>query len=130
MLPTLVREFQQTTALFGVPFVPAGMEAFAKPKAKNVKNSFSLQVPPFSPQICNLFKWAFHPLLIFRWQELHIVRDDSVLRVLAISDLQYSFLSLSSLRMILEDLAHTTRQLQGTPSSRAKKVGLLACCEE
>lgn len=108
--------------LFGVPFIPAGMEAYAKPKGKNVKNSFSLQVPPFSPRICNLFKWSFHFHMTCRWQELHVVRDDSVLRALAVSDLQYCFLSLSSLQMILEDLDHITKQLQASSSSRGKKV--------
>ena len=129
MLPELIADFDKTVALFGIPFVPAGLEAFAKPRAKNVKNSFSLQVPPFSPHICHLFRWAFRSSLTPSWNDIHIVRDDRVLRVLPVSDLQYTFLSLPSLRLVVEDVNAVAKQVQASPITRAKKVAMSGMVE-
>ena len=52
------------------------------------------------------------------------MRDDRVLRVLAVTDLQYPFVSLASLRLIVEDVNAVAKQVQASPITRAKKVAI------
>lgn len=56
-----------------------------------------------------------------RWENLHIVKSDQLLTILAIKDMQYSYLSISSLSMLLSDFLSWTSQLQ-TSSFRSRKV--------
>ena len=54
-----------------------------------------------------------------RWRELHVVREDAVLRVLDVAAMTYPFISLASLQQLLGDLLFWTQQLQ---PSRGRQV--------